>query len=133
MKCDENVIYTQKTLSERYGISIAALQHWYPFAGIIKPKKRGGYFALDAVEIADIFYVATKIRRLTHEEYLEKVIPAGGLDKFMQETNGISLYDFLTKYIPDEERENLIVKAVIRRLERNEAYQRSSSGFANHA
>lgn len=51
----------------------------------------------------------------------------------MQETNGISLYDFLTKYIPDEERENLIVKAVIRRLERNEAYQRSSSGFANHA
>ncbi|WP_414620827.1 hypothetical protein [Calothrix sp. CCY 0018] len=133
MNCDENVIYTQKSLAQRYGISIAALQYWYPFAGIVKPKKRGGYFALDAVQTADIFYVATKIRRLTHEEYLEKVIPAGGLNKFMMQVNGISLYDFLTKHIPDEEKENPIVKVVIKRIERDEAYQRSSSGFANHA
>jgi hypothetical protein len=34
----ENVIYTQKTLAERYGISIAGLQQWYPYAGIVKPK-----------------------------------------------------------------------------------------------
>lgn len=99
----------------------------------MKPKKRGGYFDLNAVEVADLFYVATKIRRLTHEEYLERVIPAGGLDKFMREINGISLYEFLTKHIPEEEKENLIVKAVIKRIERNEAYQRSSSDFANHA
>ena len=83
MKCEENIIYTQKSLSQRYGISIAALQYWYPYAGIVKPKKRGGYFALDAVEIADLFYVATKIRRLTHEEYLEKVIPAGMLEDLL--------------------------------------------------
>lgn len=132
MKCDENVIYTQKTLAQRYGISITALQYWYRFAGIVKPKKRGGYFSLDAVQIADIFYIATKIRRLTHEEYLEQVIPAGGLDKFIQEVNGISLYEFLTNHIPEEEKQNPIVKTVIRRIERNEAYQRSSSGFANH-
>ncbi|MBE9212857.1 hypothetical protein IQ247_09150 [Plectonema cf. radiosum LEGE 06105] len=132
MKCEENIIYTQKSLSQRYGISIAALQYWYPYAGIVKPKKRGGYFALDAVEIADLFYVATKIRRLTHEEYLEKVIPAGGLDKFMRQTNGLSLYDFLTKHIPEEEKQNPIVKVVIRRIERNETHQRSSSNFANH-
>lgn len=132
MNCDENVIYTQKSLSKRYGISITALQRWYPFAGIIKPRKRGGYFALDAVEVADIFYVATKIRRLTHEEYLGEVIPAGGLDKFMQKTNGISLHNFLTEHISDEEKENPIVKAVIRRIERNEAHKHSSSGFANH-
>ncbi|NJN10817.1 MAG: hypothetical protein HC815_23630 [Richelia sp. RM1_1_1] len=133
MKCDENIIYTQKTLAQRYGISIAALQHWYPFAGIIKPKKRGGYFGLDAVEIADIFYVATKIRRLTHEEYLEKVIPAGGLDNFLKQVNGMSLYEFLQNHIPEEEKANPIVKTVIRRIERNETHQRSSSEFANHA
>lgn len=132
MKCDENVIYTQKSLAERYGISISALQQWYPFAGIVKPKKRGGYFALDAVETADIFYVAIKIRRLTREEYLNKVIPAGGLDKFMREVNGMNLYEFLTKHIPWKEKENLIVKAVIRRIERDETYQRSSSEFANY-
>ncbi|NJM23180.1 MAG: hypothetical protein HC907_33215 [Richelia sp. SM1_7_0] len=121
MKCEENIIYTQKSLSQRYGISIAALQYWYPYAGIVKPKKRGGYFALDAVEIADLFYVATKIRRLTHEEYLEKVIPAGGLDKFMRQTNGLSLYDFLTKHIPEEEKtKSNCKKFVIRRIERNE-------------
>ena len=132
MKCDTNLIFTQKTLAKRYGISIAALQCWYPFAGIVKPKKRGGYFALDAVEVADIFYVATKIRRLTHKEYLEKVIPAGGLDKFMQQINGVSLYEFLTEHIPEEEKENPIVKAVVRRIERDEAHQYSSSSFANH-
>ena len=76
----ENVIYTQKTLSQRYGISIAALQQWFPYAGIVKPKKRGGYFDAATVEVADIFYVAIRIRRLTFEEYLEQVIPAGGLD-----------------------------------------------------
>lgn len=132
MKCDENVIYTQKSLAQRYGISIAALQYWYPFAGIVKPKKRGGYFDLNAIETADIFYVATKIRKLTHEEYLEKVIPAGGLNNFMLEVNGMSLYEFLTKHISEEEKQNSIVKTVIRRIERNEAHQRSSSEFANN-
>ncbi|MGB3649904.1 MAG: hypothetical protein WBA41_01650 [Rivularia sp. (in: cyanobacteria)] len=133
MRCEENVIYTQKTLAERYGVSIGALQLWYPYAGIVKPKKRGAYFDLESVKTADLFYVATKIRRLTHEEYLEKVIPAGGLNEFMVQANGISLYEFLKNHIPDEEKENLIVKTVIRRLERDEAYQRSSSNFANHA
>ncbi len=132
MNCDENVIHTQKSLSKRYGITITALQRWYPFAGIVKPKKRGGYFALDAVEVADIFYVATKIRKLTHEEYLEKVIPAGGLNNFMLEANGMSLYEFLIKHISSEEKQNSIVKAVIRRIERNEAHKRSSTNFANH-
>ncbi|MHC5719627.1 MAG: hypothetical protein ACYTX0_48195, partial [Nostoc sp.] len=83
----ENVIYTQKTLAERYGISIAALQRWYPYAGIVKPRKRGGYFDATTVEIADVFYVAIKIRRLTCEEYLQQVIPAGGLDAYLQKVN----------------------------------------------
>ncbi len=82
----ENVIYTQKTLAERYGISISALQKWYPYAGIVKPRKRGGYFDAATVEIADVFYVATKIRRLTYKEYLQQVIPAGGLDAYLQPT-----------------------------------------------
>ncbi len=133
MRCEENVIYTQKTLAERYGVSIGALQLWYPYAGIVKPKKRGAYFDMQSVETADLFYVATKIRRLTHEEYLEKVIPAGGLNNFMIETNGMSLHEFLTYHIPEEEKQNPIVKAVIKRIERNEAYQRSSSDFTNHA
>ena len=132
MKCDDNVIYTQKTLAQRYGITIVGLQFWYRFAGIVKPKKRGGYFDLSAVEIADLFYVATKIRRLTYEEYLERVIPAGGLDNFMQQTNGMSLYEFLTNHIPEEEKENSIVKSVVKRIERDETYQRSSSEFTNH-
>ena len=59
MKSGENVIYTQKTLAQRYGISITALQYWYRFAGIVKPKKRGGYFSLDAVQVAVIFYEET--------------------------------------------------------------------------
>ncbi|MCC5599759.1 hypothetical protein [Nostoc favosum] len=129
----ENVIYTQKTLAERYGISIAALQRWYPYAGIVKPRKRGGYFDATTVEIADIFYVSIKIRRLTCEEYLQQVIPAGGLDAYLQKVNDVSLYDFLTKHISDEEKDNLIVQAVIRRIERNEAYQQSGRDFAGVA
>ncbi|MBD6615324.1 hypothetical protein FNW02_05565 [Komarekiella sp. 'clone 1'] len=129
----ENVIYTQKTLAERYGISIAALQRWYPYAGIVKPRKRGGYFDATTVEIADIFYVSIKIRRLTCEEYLQQVIPAGGLDAYLQKVNDVSLYDFLTKHISDEEKNNPIVQAVIRRIERNEAYQQSGRDFAGVA
>jgi hypothetical protein len=129
----ENVIYTQKTLAERYGISIAALQRWYPYAGIVKPRKRGGYFDATTVEIADTFYVAIKIRRLTCEEYLQQVIPAGGLDAYLQKVNDVSLYDFLTKHISDEEKNNPIVQAVIRRIERNEAYQQSGRDFAGVA
>jgi hypothetical protein len=123
----ENVIHTQKTLAERYGISIAALQQWYPYAGIVKPKKRGGYFDAATVEIADIFYVAIRIRRLTFEEYLQEVIPAGGLDAYLQKTNHINLFDFLTKYISDEEKNNAIVQTIIRRLERHEAYKSAST------
>lgn len=123
----ENVIYTQKTLAQRYGISIAALQRWYPFAGIVKPRKRGGYFDSSTVEIADIFYVAIKIRRLTFEEYLEQVIPVGGLDPYLRKVNSITLYDFLTKFISHEEQENEIVQAVIRRIERHEAYKSAST------
>ena len=123
----ENVIHTQKTLAERYGISIAALQQWYPYAGIVKPKKRGGYFDAATVEIADIFYVAIRIRRLTFEEYLQEVIPAGGLDAYLQKTNHITLFDFLTKYISDEEKNNAIVQTIIRRLERHEAYKSAST------
>lgn len=129
----ENVIYTQKTLAERYRISIAALQRWYSFAGIVKPKKRGGYFDSSTVEIADIFYVAIKIRRLTFEEYLQQVIPAGGLDPYLQKVNSITLYDFLTKYISDEEQENEIVQAVIKRIERREAYKSASTTVAGIA
>jgi hypothetical protein len=129
----ENVIYTQKTLAQRYGISIAALQRWYPFAGIIKPKKRGGYFDGSTVEIADIFYVAVKIRRLTFEEYLQQVIPTGGLDIYLQKVNGMTLYDFLTKHISEEERANEIVQVVIRRLERHEAYKCASTTATNFA
>ncbi|BAZ09593.1 hypothetical protein NIES4071_14020 [Calothrix sp. NIES-4071] len=114
----DDVMYNQKTLAQRYDISIAALQRWYPFAGIVKPRKRGGYFDASTIEIADTFYVTIKIRRLTCEEYLQQVIPAGGLDAFMQKVNGISLYDFLTKHISDTERENYIVQAVIKRIER---------------
>jgi len=123
----ENVIYTQKTLAERYGISIAALQQWYPYAGIVKPKKRGGYFDAATLEIADIFYVAIRIRRLTFEEYLQQVIPAGGLDTYLQKVNKITLYDFLTKHISEEEQANEIVQAVIKRIERHEAYKPAST------
>ncbi|NJL61503.1 MAG: hypothetical protein HC903_06330 [Methylacidiphilales bacterium] len=123
----ENVIYTQKTLAERYGISIAALQQWYPYAGIVKPKKRGGYFDAATLEIADIFYVAIRMRRLTFEEYLQEVIPCGGLDTYLQKVNKITLYDFLTKYISEEEKNNAIAQAVIRRLERHEAYKSAST------
>ncbi len=123
----ENVIYTQKTLSQRYGISIAALQQWFPYAGIVKPKKRGGYFDAAAVEVADIFYVAIRIRRLTFEEYLEQVIPAGGLDAYLRLVNKMTLYDFLTKHISEAEKNNPIVQTVIRRIERNEAYQSAST------
>ncbi|BAZ40339.1 hypothetical protein NIES4101_63000 [Calothrix sp. NIES-4101] len=129
----ENIIYTQKTLAQRYGISIAALQRWYPFAGIVKPKKRGGYFDSATVEIADIFYVAIKIRRLTFEEYLKQVIPAGGLDVYLQKVNNMSLYEFLTKFISPQERENEIVQAVIRRIERHEAYKSASYSATNIA
>ncbi|NMG08768.1 hypothetical protein [Brasilonema sp. UFV-L1] len=129
----ENVIYTQKTLAERYGISIAALQRWYPYAGIVKPRKRGGYFDAAAVEIADIFYVAIKIRRLTCKEYLQQVIPAGGLDAYLQKVNDLSLYDFLTKHISNEEKNNLIVQTVIKRIERHEAYKSTSTTVAGVA
>jgi hypothetical protein len=129
----ENVIYTQKTLAERYGISIAALQQWYPYAGIIKPKKRGGYFDAATLEIADIFYVAIRMRRLTFEEYLQQVIPAGGLDAYLQKVNKITLYDFLTKYISDEEKNNAIAQAVIKRIERHEAYKCASTTATNFA
>jgi hypothetical protein len=123
----ENVIYTQKTLAERYGISIAGLQQWYPYAGIVKPKKRGGYFDAATLEIADIFYVAIRMRRLTFEEYLQQVIPAGGLDAYLQKVNKITLYDFLTKYISDEEKNNAIAQAVIKRIERHETYKPAST------
>ncbi|BAZ40515.1 hypothetical protein NIES4101_64760 [Calothrix sp. NIES-4101] len=129
----ENVIHTQKTLAKRYGISIAALQQWYPYAGIVKPKKRGGYFDAATVEIADIFYVAIRIRRLTFEEYLQQVIPVGGLDAYLQKVNKITLYDFLTKYISPQERENEIVQAVIRRIDRYEAYKSASYSATNIA
>lgn len=129
----ENVIYTQKTLAERYGISIAALQRWYPYAGIVKPRKRGGYFDAAVVEIADTFYVAIKVRRLTCDEYLDRVIPAGGLDAYMRHVNGVTLYDFLTKHISEEEKANLIVQAVIKRIERNEAYKSTSATVAGVA
>lgn len=129
----ENVIYTQKTLAQRYGISITALQRWYRFAGIVKPKKRGGYFDAVTVEIADIFYIAIKIRRLTFEEYLKQVIPTGGLDVYLQKVNNMSLYEFLTKFISPQERENEIVQAVIRRIERHEAYKSASTTATNIA
>ncbi|MUG91763.1 hypothetical protein F7734_04415 [Scytonema sp. UIC 10036] len=132
MVCD-NVIYTQKTLAERYGISIAALQRWYPYAGIVKPRKRGGYFDAATVEIADIFYVATKIRRLTCKEYLQQVIPAGGLDAYLQKVNGVTLYDFLTKHIAESEKNNVIVRAVIKRIERNETSKSTSTTVAGVA
>ncbi|ABA25303.1 conserved hypothetical protein (plasmid) [Trichormus variabilis ATCC 29413] len=115
------------------GISISALQKWYPYAGIVKPRKRGGYFDAATVEIADVFYVATKIRRLTYKEYLQQVIPAGGLDAYLQKVNGLTLYNFLTKHISDEEKNNPIVQSVIRRIERNEAYQQSGRDFAGVA
>ena len=35
--------------------------------GIVKPKKRGGYFDAATVEVADIFYVAIRIRKLLLE------------------------------------------------------------------
>ncbi len=129
----ENVIYTQKTLAERYGISISALQQWYPYAGIVKPRKRGGYFDAATVEIADVFYVATKVRRLTYKEYLQQVIPAGGLDAYLQKVNNLTLYNFLTKHISESEKNNPIVQSVIRRIERNEAYQQSGRDFAGVA
>ena len=40
--------------------------------------------------------------------------------------NKMTLYDFLTKHISEAEQNNPIVQTVIRRLERNEAYQSAS-------
>ena len=85
------------------------------------------------MQTADFFYVATKIRRLTRDEYLERVIPSGGLDEFMRQNNGLSLYDFLTKHISEDEKQDPIVKSVIRRIEKYEAHQQNSSSFANYS
>ena len=60
-------------------------------------------------------------------------VPAGGLDAYLQKVNDVSLYDFLTKHISDEEKNNPIVQAVIRKIERNEAYQQSGRDFAGVA
>ena len=51
-----------------------------PIRGNRETQEAWRIFDAATVEVADIFYVAIRIRRLTFEEYLEQVIPAGGLD-----------------------------------------------------
>ena len=51
----------------------------------------------------------------------------------MRQNNGLSLYDFLTKHISEDEKQDPIVKSVIKRIERDEAHQQSSSSFANYS
>ena len=58
---------------------------------------------------------------------MQQVIPAGGLDCYLQKVNSMTLYDFLTKHISDEEQENEIVQVVIKRIERHEAYKSAST------
>ena len=41
----------------------------------------------------------------------------------MRQNNGLSLYDFLTKHISEDEKQYPIVKSVIKRIERYETHQ----------
>ncbi|KYC34567.1 hypothetical protein WA1_51165 [Scytonema hofmannii PCC 7110] len=122
-------LYTKTELARRYGITTTALKKWYRFAGIIPPKKKGGYFTNDSVEAADYFYIATRYRRLTHSEYLTDVLPAGGLNDYLLKANLMSLEEFIFRYIPEETRKNdVVVRDVLERIRGHEAHQ--SNGFS---
>lgn len=127
-------LYTKTELAQRYGITTTALKKWYRFAGIIPPKKKGGYFTNDGVEAADYFYIATKYRRLTHSEYLSDVLPAGGLSEYLLKANLMSLEEFIIRYIPEDPRNNdVVVREILEKIRNNEAYQPDGFSVASVA
>ncbi|BDA75928.1 unknown protein (plasmid) [Calothrix sp. PCC 7716] len=124
MEC--KVIHTRISLSQRYGVTTNAIKSWYSPAGVIPPRKKGGYFNNEDVERLDFFYLATRFCRLTFKEYENKVLPMGGLANYVLHAIEMSLKDFLLnpEYV---DQNNIVVKDILRRLERDAAYQ--SSGF----
>ncbi len=119
-------LHTRTTLAKRYGVSTSALKLWYPPAGVIPPRKKGGFFKERDVESLDYFYVATRYRNLSFKEYEHQVLPMGGLAEFLLDANELSLKDFLLnpQYVNQED---AIVQEVLRRIGADDSYQ--SDGF----
>ncbi|OKH36517.1 hypothetical protein NIES2101_36915 [Calothrix sp. HK-06] len=120
------VIHTRSSLSQRYGVTTTAMKLWYSPAGVIPPRKKGGYFNHKEVEMLDYFYLATRFCKLTFREYESKVLPMGGLAKYVLYAIEVTLKDFLLnpEYV---DQEDVVVKDILRRLENDASYQ--SSGF----
>lgn len=119
-------LHTRTSLSKRYGVTTNAIKLWYAPAGVIPPKKKGGYFKERDIESLDYFYVATRYRKLSFKEYASSVLPMGGLSEFILDANKISLKDFLLN--PEyTNQDDLIVQDVLRRISTDDTYQ--SDGF----
>ncbi len=119
-------IHTRATLAKRYGVSTSALKLWYTPAGVIPPRKRGGFFKDKDVESLDHFYVATRYRKLSFKEYENQILPMGGLAEFIRDANEVSLKEFLLnpEYVNQNDE---IVKELLRRIDADDSYQ--SDGF----
>lgn len=125
MRCIKR-LHTRSTLSERYEVSTTALKRWYSPAGVIPPRKKGGFFRERDVESLDYFYLATRFCKLSFTEYESNVLPLGGLAEYVLDAMRISLKDFLLD--PDYvNQDDVVVKDILRRLGADDAYQ--SDGF----
>ncbi|RUT03966.1 hypothetical protein DSM106972_048800 [Dulcicalothrix desertica PCC 7102] len=120
------MLYTRTTLAARYGITTTSLKEWYSPAGVIPPRKKGGFFKEIDIEQLDFLCIATRYVKVTKNEYQLNVLPMGGLSEYVLSSHKIPLKDFLLdpKYVNQEDE---VVIEVLRRLENDAAYQ--SSGF----
>lgn len=119
-------LHTRATLGKRYGVTAGALKRWLSPAGVIPPRRKGGYFQERDVECLDYLYLASRFLRLSFGEYELRVLPMGGLAIYILKANNISLKDFLLapEYVNQDD---AVVKDVLRRINDDDTYQ--SDGF----
>ena len=119
-------LHTRTSLSKRYGVTTNAIKFWYNPAGVIPPRKKGGFFREKDIESLDYIYVANRYCKLTFREYECNVLPKGGLEEYIMDANKISLKDFLLD--PEyTDQDDIVVQDILRRIASDDTYQ--SDGF----
>jgi hypothetical protein len=109
-------LYTQSILASECRVSLQTVKNWCLWAGLTPPRK-ATYFSCDELEALADFYVAYKFLHVQQGVYVDAVLGVGGLKKYIESVRRMSLHQFVTEFLTQEEKVHLFVQIVIDKLE----------------
>ncbi|MGB3756483.1 MAG: hypothetical protein WBA07_08945 [Rivularia sp. (in: cyanobacteria)] len=110
------LLYTQSTLAKRCKVSLQTIKNWCLWAGLTPPKK-ATYFSCDELEALADFYIAYKFLRVQQNAYIDSVLGMGGLKKYIASVRRMSLRQFVTEFLTEEEKVHFLLQILVDKLE----------------